>query len=165
MEEVYARINAAKRDGLNPDQDWSKLSETEGFNVYDPSEQSLPFNPLAPAVDPRSGRVNPTHHIHQLTDIIKRIYRLGDQQAYRLREAMKRTADAARRAGKWAGCVAATAPALKMAVELGYQLIFGGADVVFLRTGAAEKLNELRAALGGQAVKKPEPRGSGIYGG
>ena len=64
-------------------------AETEGFNVYDPSDQSLPFNPLAPAVDPRSGRVNPTHHLHQLTDIIKRIYRLGDQQAYRLREAMK----------------------------------------------------------------------------
>ena len=62
---------------------------TEGLVVYDPSEQSLPFNPLAPAVDPRSGRVNPTHHLHQLTDIVKRIYRLGDQQAYRLREAMK----------------------------------------------------------------------------
>ncbi len=64
-------------------------AETEAFSVYDPTEQSLPFNPLAPAVDPRSGRVNPTHHLHQLTDIIKRIYRLGDQQAYRLREAMK----------------------------------------------------------------------------
>ena len=67
----------------------SVYAETEGFNVYDPSDQSLPFNPLAPSVDPRSGRVNPTHHLHQLTDIIKRIYRLGDQQAYRLREAMK----------------------------------------------------------------------------
>ena len=64
-------------------------AETEGFSVYDPNDHSLPFNPLAPAVDPRSGRVNPTHHLHQLTDIIKRIYRLGDQQAYRLREAMK----------------------------------------------------------------------------
>ena len=64
-------------------------AETEGLNVYDPSEQPLPFNPLAPSADPRSGRVNPTHHLHQLTDIIKRIYRLGDQQAYRLREAMK----------------------------------------------------------------------------
>jgi len=70
-------------------------AETEGFTVYDPSEQSLPFNPLAPAVDPRSGRVNPTHHLHQLTDIIKRIYRLGDQQAYRLREAIKAVYDAA----------------------------------------------------------------------
>ena len=71
--------------------DYSELiyAETEGLSVYDPSDQSLPFNPLAPALDPRSGRVNPTHHLHQLTDIIKRIYRLGDQQAYRLREAMK----------------------------------------------------------------------------
>lgn len=67
----------------------SAYAETEGFQVYDPSDQSLPFNPLAPAIDPRGGRVNPTHHLHQLTDIIKRIYRLGDQQAYRLREAMK----------------------------------------------------------------------------
>jgi hypothetical protein len=64
-------------------------AESEGLNVYDPNEQSLPFNPLAPAVDPRSGRVNPTHHLHQLTEIVKRIYRLGDQQAYRLREAIK----------------------------------------------------------------------------
>jgi len=70
-------------------------AETEGLNVYDPSYQSLPFNPLAPAVDPRSGRVNPTHHVHQLTDIVKRIYRLGDQQAYRLRESMKAAYEAA----------------------------------------------------------------------
>jgi Helicase HerA, central domain len=64
-------------------------ADAEGLSVYDPSGQTLPFNPLAPAVDPRSGRVNPTHHVHQLTDIVKRIYHLGDQQAYRLREAMK----------------------------------------------------------------------------
>lgn len=77
--------------------DYSELlyAGTEGLNVYDPSDQSLPFNPLAPSVDPRSGRVNPTHHLHQLTDIIKRIYRLGDQQAYRLREAMKAAYEAA----------------------------------------------------------------------
>lgn len=70
-------------------------AEVEGMNVYDPNEQSLPFNPLVPAVDPRSGRANPTHHLHQLTDIIKRIYRLGDQQAYRLREAIKAVYEAA----------------------------------------------------------------------
>jgi hypothetical protein len=81
---VPALILDFKDDYSDPD-----YAETEGFVVYDPNEQSLPFNPLAPAVDPRSGRVNPTHHLHQLTDIIKRIYRLGDQQAYRLREAMK----------------------------------------------------------------------------
>ncbi len=82
--EVPALILDFKDDYSEP-----VYAEAEGFNVYDPSDQSLPFNPLAPAVDPRSGRVNPTHHLHQLTDIIKRIYRLGDQQAYRLREAMK----------------------------------------------------------------------------
>jgi hypothetical protein len=81
---VPALILDFKDDYSDPD-----YAEAEGFTVYDPNEQSLPFNPLAPAVDPRSGRVNPTHHLHQLTDIIKRIYRLGDQQAYRLREAMK----------------------------------------------------------------------------
>jgi hypothetical protein len=82
--EVPALILDFKDDYSEP-----VYAETEGFDVYDPSDQSLPFNPLAPSVDPRSGRVNPTHHLHQLTDIIKRIYRLGDQQAYRLREAMK----------------------------------------------------------------------------
>lgn len=70
-------------------------AQAEDLSVYDPGDQSLPFNPLAPSVDPRSGRVNPTHHLHQLTDIIKRIYRLGDQQAYRLREAMKAAYEAA----------------------------------------------------------------------
>lgn len=72
-----------------------EYAQTEGLAVYDPSDQPLPFNPLAPAIDPRSGRANPTHHLHQLTDIIKRIYRLGDQQAYRLREAMKAVYEAA----------------------------------------------------------------------
>lgn len=63
----------------------------EGFEVYDASFNSLPFNPLTPPVDAKSGRINPAHHIHQLSEIVKRIYRLGDQQAYRLREAVKRT--------------------------------------------------------------------------
>lgn len=77
--------------------DYSELAyaEAEGMQVYDPSYASLPFNPLAPAVDPRAGRVNSTYHIHQLAEIIKRIYRLGDQQAYRLREALKRAYEAA----------------------------------------------------------------------
>lgn len=70
-------------------------AEEEGMQVYDPSYESLPFNPLAPAVDLRSGRVNPTNHIYQLVGIIKRIYQLGDQQAYRLREALKRTYETA----------------------------------------------------------------------
>jgi hypothetical protein len=86
---VPALILDFKDDYSDPD-----YAEAEGLTVYDPNEQSLPFNPLTPAVDPRSGKVNPTHHLHQLTDIIKRVYRLGDQQAYRLREAMKAVYDA-----------------------------------------------------------------------
>jgi 4-hydroxy-2-oxoheptanedioate aldolase len=84
----------------------------------------------------------------------------------RLREAMKRTADAARRAGKWCGCVAVTAPALKMAVELGYQLLVGGADAAFLRTAAADKLKELRSAMEGQKARPVDSKGpTGFYGG
>lgn len=70
-------------------------AETEGMQVYDPGFESLPFNPLVPPVDPRSGHANPTHHIYQLADIIKRIYGLGDQQSYRVREALKRAYDEA----------------------------------------------------------------------
>ncbi len=65
-------------------------AEAENLNVYDPSEDSLPFNPLLPPVDLVSRKANPISHIHQFSSILKRIYRLGDQQAYRLREAVKR---------------------------------------------------------------------------
>jgi tetratricopeptide (TPR) repeat protein len=63
----------------------------EHLAVCDPNADSLPFNPLVPGVDPLNGYINPLHHIHQLTEIIKRVYHLGDQQAFRLREAIKRT--------------------------------------------------------------------------
>lgn len=73
--------------------DYSQPSyvETEGLAIYDASMDGLPFNPMVPPTDPRSGRANPMGHIHQLGEIIKRIYRLGDQQAFHLREAMKET--------------------------------------------------------------------------
>jgi len=63
---------------------------SETFRLYDASFTSLPFNPLTPAIDKRQDLVNPSQHIYQVTDIIKRIYKLGDQQAFRLREAVKR---------------------------------------------------------------------------
>lgn len=69
-------------------------ADAEGLHVYDPVYEPLPFNPLTPPLDRRSGKVNPVHHIHQLGDIIKRIYGLGDQQTYRLREAIKRAYEA-----------------------------------------------------------------------
>jgi len=73
--------------------DYSKsdYATAEGFVVHDASLGSLPFNPMIPPVDPESGRANPTSHIHSLAGMLQRIYKLGDQQAYQLREAMKET--------------------------------------------------------------------------
>jgi hypothetical protein len=73
----------------------SSFIDAEGFRLYDASYSPLPFNPLTPAIDQRQDLINPSHHIHQLTDIIKRIYKLGDQQAFRLREAIKRAYETA----------------------------------------------------------------------
>ncbi len=73
--------------------DYSKAdyAAAEGFTVHDASFGSLPFNPMVPPVDPQSGRANPTSHMHELAGMLQRIYKLGDQQAYQLREAMKET--------------------------------------------------------------------------
>jgi hypothetical protein len=67
----------------------SAFVEAEDFRLYDASFSPLPFNPLTPAIDKRQNLINPAHHLHQIADIIKRIYKLGDQQAFRLREAIK----------------------------------------------------------------------------
>lgn len=64
--------------------------DAEAFRLYDASFGSLPFNPLTPAIDKRQDLINPSQHIYQVANIIKRIYKLGDQQAFRLREAIKR---------------------------------------------------------------------------
>jgi 4-hydroxy-2-oxoheptanedioate aldolase len=61
-----------------------------------------------------------------------------------LREAMEKTARVARDHGKYAGCVAPNEASMRMAVEMGYQIIVGGGDIQFLRTGAASRLDELR---------------------
>lgn len=73
--------------------DYSKAdyASVEGFTVHDASFGSLPFNPMVPPIDPQSGRANPTAHLHELAGMLQRIYKLGDQQAYQLREAMKET--------------------------------------------------------------------------
>ncbi|MFG2064018.1 ATP-binding protein [Micromonospora sp. NPDC048871] len=69
----------------------AEYTRTEQLSMFDASIGGLPFNPLVPPTDPASGRANPMSHVHQLVGILKRIYRLGDQQAYHLREAMKET--------------------------------------------------------------------------
>lgn len=73
--------------------DYSKpdFAQPEGFAVHDASFGGLPFNPMVPRVDPQTGRVNPVAHVHELANMLQRIYGLGDQQTYALREAMKET--------------------------------------------------------------------------
>ena len=69
--------------------------DAEGCRLHDASFNPMPFSPLTPPVDRRQDLINPSAHIYQVSDIIKRIYGLGDQQAFRLREAIKRAYEGA----------------------------------------------------------------------
>jgi 2-keto-3-deoxy-L-rhamnonate aldolase RhmA len=80
-----------------------------------------------------------------------------------LRRAMETTAQAARKAGKFCGCVAATPTALRMAIDLGYQLIACGSDVMFIRATSAAKLKELRAVIDAAPAQAPESPKSAVY--
>ncbi|MCC6679909.1 MAG: hypothetical protein IT445_03305 [Phycisphaeraceae bacterium] len=86
-----------------------------------------------------------------------------------LLELCRQTAQAAHNAGKVAGCVVGSAEAVHIVTEMGYQLIVGGVDVVFLRLGAAAKLKEMRAGLSDsivnsrQAVGQNRNKGGEIY--
>jgi hypothetical protein len=61
----------------------------EGLTVYDATLGGLAFDPMVPQVDQQSGRVMLLNHVHQFGEIIKRIYKLGDQQTHRFRDALK----------------------------------------------------------------------------
>lgn len=67
----------------------------ERIQLYDASLNHLPLNPLIPPTDARQDLIHSAQHIYQVADIIKRIFKLGDQQAYRLREAIKRAYECA----------------------------------------------------------------------
>lgn len=82
-----------------------------------------------------------------------------------LRNAMQKTVDACRKAGKIAGCVGATPAAAKMAAEMGYQILIGGGDIAFLRVAAADRLVELRKATGSTGETVKPKAGTGVYGG
>ena len=83
---IPALILDFKDDYAKPD-----YAVAEGFTVHDASFGALPFNPMVPPIDKMTGRVNPTAHLHELSNMLQRIYGLGDQQAFALREAMKET--------------------------------------------------------------------------
>ena len=81
-----------------------------------------------------------------------------------MREAMTNTAQAARRAGKYAGTVAGTGDAVKAAIDQGYTCFVGGSDITFLRTAASAKLGELRAGAAGSEGAAAGGGSEGVYG-
>ena len=63
-------------------------------------------------------------------------------------EAMARVAQAAKDTGKAAGCVAPNPELMKHSVDLGYQVLVGGADMGLLREACREKVRALREVMG-----------------
>jgi len=65
-----------------------------------------------------------------------------------LMQAMRTIAEAAQRQGKVAACVAnGNDAAIQEAAGMGYSLIVGGSDIMFLRNGSRNRLEQLRNTL------------------
>ncbi|MDP7636790.1 MAG: aldolase/citrate lyase family protein [Phycisphaerae bacterium] len=77
-----------------------------------------------------------------------------------LLEAMVQVGKVARKAGKYAGCIVAGGDAARRVVDMGYQLVIGGADKGFLQASSQTQSKALRQALGSKAAattaKKPK---------
>ena len=58
-----------------------------GLQVYDLRTQGLPFNPLQPPPEGPSG-AQPIAYTYELKDLLGKIFRLGDQQANQLQQAL-----------------------------------------------------------------------------
>ena len=83
-----------------------------------------------------------------------------------LREAMEQTGASARAAGKVCGTVAPSAALARSATDMGYQILVGGGDILFMRTAAAARLAELRDELKQETAPGADLQGGGgIYGG
>ncbi len=72
-----------KKDYVSPD-----FVAEQGLRVHDVRREGLPFNPLMPSAD-QSGMAKPVEHIFTICGVLKRVFRLGDQQEAKLREGMK----------------------------------------------------------------------------
>ena len=81
----------------------------------------------------------------------------------RLVEAMTATADAARSHGKFAAGVAPTVEAINRMRSWGYRVLVGGADVGWLRTVAAAKLQEFRGAISASTKPAGDAKPGGTY--
>jgi len=64
-----------------------KFAAPTGLRVHDVSRRGLPFNPLSLLAD-RFGEVQAIRHVHELADILARVFQLGPIQAGVLRHAL-----------------------------------------------------------------------------
>lgn len=63
------------------------FTKKHGLRVHDVDRRGLPFNPLSLLPD-ESGEVQPIRQVHELTEILKRIYQLGTRQTAKLKDAI-----------------------------------------------------------------------------
>jgi len=84
---------------------------------------------------------------------------VSERQSKELLAAMERTAQVARAAGKWAGCVANSEGTLRLAMEMGYTILACGADQLFLREGSAAALKMGRSVKPLEATVYPVAAG------
>jgi predicted GTPase len=63
------------------------FSASAGLTVHDISRRGLPFNPLFLTPD-RRGEIQPIRHVHEIADILGRVFHLGPVQLGHLRRAM-----------------------------------------------------------------------------
>ena len=69
----------------------------------------------------------------------------------RLLAAMERTAEAAREAKKFCGCVVGSEQDFERVIAMGYQLVVAGGDVVFMRVMGEQRRTNLRQILARRA--------------
>ena len=68
-------------------------------------------------------------------------------QHKKLIAAMRRTAEAARNAGKCCGCIAGNADDQRTVLDMGYQFVIAGSDSGFLRSAATQRLESIKVLL------------------
>ena len=68
-----------------------------------------------------------------------------------LRKAMERTAAAAREAGKFCGCVIGNEQDFEPVIDMGYRLVVGGGDNVFMKIMSRQRLEVFRNIIGKRA--------------
>jgi len=76
-------------------------------------------------------------------------------ESEQLMEALRETGRAATAAGRICGGIATSSELARVYLDAGCRLLVSGADIVFLREGAARALTMIRGAIGGNPAPQP----------